>query len=73
MAHEDVRSGGALKHFPGQDLDVHRKIANLGEKTFRWESGTEVHEAKFNYTLNSPAAQLLQILRGWLVSRNTWT
>ena len=37
-----------LKHFQGQDLDVHRKIANLGEKTFRWEFGTEGHEAKFN-------------------------
>src|SRR5690349_1691249 len=55
---------GQLKHFQGQDLDVHRKIANLGEKTFRWESGTEVHEAKFNYTLNSAAAQLLQIFEG---------
>ena len=53
-----------LKHFQGQDLDVHRKIANLGEKTFRWESGAEVHEAKFNYTLNSAAAQLLQIFEG---------
>jgi len=53
-----------LKHFQGQDLDVHRKIANLGEKTFRWESGKEVHEAKFNYTLNSAAAQLLQIFEG---------
>ncbi|PYU78543.1 MAG: hypothetical protein DMG51_18630 [Acidobacteria bacterium] len=30
-----------LKHFQGLDLDVHRKIANLGEKTFRWESGPE--------------------------------
>jgi len=38
VAHKDVRSGGAIKIFPGQDLDVHRKIANLGEKTFRWES-----------------------------------
>src|SRR5579863_2453669 len=28
-----------LKDFEGQDLDVHRKIANLGEKTFRWEQG----------------------------------
>ena len=55
---------GQLKHFQGQDLDVHRKIANLGEKTFRWESGAEVHEAKFNYTLNSAAAQLLQIFEG---------
>jgi hypothetical protein len=53
-----------LKHFQGQDLDVHRRIANLGEKTFRWESGAEVHETKFNYTLNSAAAQLLQIFEG---------
>jgi hypothetical protein len=53
-----------LKHFQGQDLDVHRKIANLGEKTFRWESGAEVHETKFNYTLNPAATQLLQIFEG---------
>ena len=53
-----------LNHFDGQDLDVHRKIANLGEKTFRWESGSEVHETKFNYTLNSAATQLLQIFEG---------
>jgi hypothetical protein len=53
-----------LKHFQGQDLDVHRKIANLGEKTFRWESGAEIHETKFNYTLNSAATQLLQIFEG---------
>ena len=34
-----------LKYFQGQDqyLDVHRRIANLGEKTFRWEKGTESH------------------------------
>ena len=53
-----------LKHFQGQDLDVHRKIANLGEKTFRWESGSEVHEAKFNDTWNLAAAQLWQIFEG---------
>lgn len=53
-----------LKHFQGQDLDVHRKIANLGEKTFRWESGAEVHETKFNYTLNPAAAELLRIFEG---------
>jgi len=45
-------------------LDVHRKIANLGEKTFRWEQGSEAHEVKFNYTLNSTASQLLQIFEG---------
>jgi hypothetical protein len=53
-----------LNRFQGQDLDVHRKIANLGEKTFRWEHGSEVHEVKFNYTLNSTASQLLQIFEG---------
>jgi hypothetical protein len=53
-----------LNHFQGQDLDVHRKIANLGEKTFRWEKGANAHEVKFNYTLNSSAAQLLQIFEG---------
>lgn len=53
-----------LNRFQGQDLDVHRKIAYLGEKTFRWEQGLEVHETKFNYTLNSAANQLLQIFEG---------
>jgi hypothetical protein len=55
---------GRLNHFRGQDLDVHRKIANLGEKTFRWEQGSEAHGTKFNYTLNSTANQLMQIFEG---------
>jgi hypothetical protein len=53
-----------LHHFQGLDLDVHRKIANLGEKTFRWEKGSQKFETKFNYTLNSPASQLLLIFEG---------
>jgi hypothetical protein len=53
-----------LHHFQGLDLDVHRKIANLGEKTFRWEQGSQKFETKFNYTLNSAATQLLQIFEG---------
>jgi len=53
-----------LHHFQGLDLEVHRKIANLGQKTFRWESAEETHEAKFNYTLNPAASQLLQIFEG---------
>ena len=55
---------GELNHFRGQDLDVHRKIANLGEKTFRWENDSETYESKFNYTLNSAATQLLRIFEG---------
>src|SRR5260370_19406452 len=53
-----------LHDFQSLDLDVHRKIANLGEKTFRWEQGGVSHETKFNYTLNSAATRLLQIFEG---------
>jgi hypothetical protein len=55
---------GQLNNFQGQDLDVHRKIANLGEKTFRWELAGKSYEATFNYTLNAAASQLLQIFEG---------
>ncbi len=53
-----------LNYFKRLDLDVHRKIANLGEKTFRWERGSEAYEVKFNYTVNTEASQLLQICEG---------
>jgi predicted RND superfamily exporter protein len=53
-----------LNYFNSLDLDIHRKIANLGEKTFRWERGSEAHEVKFNYTVNTAASQLLQICEG---------
>jgi hypothetical protein len=55
---------GQLNYFKGADLDVHRKIANLGEKTFRWEAGGQSYEVKFNYTINPVATQLLQICEG---------
>lgn len=53
-----------LHYFKGLDLDVHRRIANLGEKTFRWDEGAQSNEVKFNYTLNPSATQLLQICEG---------
>jgi len=53
-----------LHNFDKANLDVHRKIANLGEKTFRYEKGTEIHEVSFNYTLSTPANQLLDIFEG---------
>ena len=52
---------GKLRDFQGVDLEVHRRIANLGEKTFRYTKGSEVHETTFNYTLDTNAAQLLDI------------
>lgn len=53
-----------LRNFKGLDLDVHRRIANLGEKTFRYEKAGESHEVKFNYTLDDSATQLLNIFEG---------
>lgn len=53
-----------LHNFVGADLDVHRRIADLGEKTFRYEKGGELHEAHYNYTLNRSAAQLALIFEG---------
>lgn len=53
-----------LRNFQSVDLDVHRRIANLGEKTFRYEKSGETHEVKFNYTLDDSATQLLNIFEG---------
>jgi hypothetical protein len=53
-----------LHNFQGVDLEVHRRIANLGEKTLRYERGGETHEVKFNYTLDDSATQLLNLFEG---------
>jgi hypothetical protein len=53
-----------LHNFQGVDLDIHRRIANLGEKTFQYTKGSESHEVKFNYTLDESATQLLNIFEG---------
>jgi len=55
---------GKLHDFDGVDLEVHRRIANLGEKTFRYEKGSEAHEVKFNYSLDGSATQLVDIFEG---------
>jgi hypothetical protein len=53
-----------LHNFQGVDLDIHRRIANLGEKSFRYDKGGETHEVKFNYTLDDSASQLTVIFEG---------
>lgn len=55
---------GKLHNFQGADLDVHKRIANLGEKTLRYEKGGETHETTFNYTIDPVATQLLDIFEG---------
>ena len=53
-----------LHDFQGIDLEVHRRLANLGEKTFRYQKGAEEHAATFNYTIDPNATQLLGIFEG---------
>jgi hypothetical protein len=53
-----------LHNFQGIDLEVHRRLANLGEKTFIYDSGAEKHETTFNYTLDDSATQLVNIFEG---------
>lgn len=55
---------GELHNFDGLDLDVHRKIADLGQKTFHYEKGAEVHETHYNYTLDRTAMQLALVFEG---------
>jgi hypothetical protein len=53
-----------LHNFEGLNLEVHRRIANLGDKTFKYEKNGEVHEVHFNFTLDSSASQLLDVFEG---------
>jgi len=53
-----------LNRFNGAELDVKRRIANLGQKTFRYEGPEGNYEATFNYTTNTAASQLHQLFEG---------
>jgi hypothetical protein len=50
-----------LHDFDDVDIEMHHRIANLGQKTFTYQRGAETHSVTFNYTLNDSAAQLLAI------------
>ena len=53
-----------LNDFKGVDLEMHRRIANLGQKTLSYSRGSESHQVTFNYTLNRDAVQLMTIFEG---------
>jgi hypothetical protein len=53
-----------LNNFQNVDLEVHRRLANLGAKTLVYEKGAEKHETDFNYTLDDSATQLVNIFEG---------
>ncbi|HMD97783.1 MAG TPA: hypothetical protein VKM93_10710 [Terriglobia bacterium] len=47
-----------LSDFHTVDLESHRKVADLGQKTFIYEVGGQKHSAEFNYTINRDARDL---------------
>jgi hypothetical protein len=53
-----------LNNFQNVDLEVHRRLANLGAKTLLYEKGAEKHQTDFNYTLDDTATQLVNIFEG---------
>jgi hypothetical protein len=53
-----------LNNFQNVDLDVHRRLANLGAKTLLYQKGAEKHQTDFNYTLDDTATQLVNIFEG---------
>lgn len=64
LAQRIFQLAATLHDFQGVALEAHRRIANLGQKTLRYDNGGETHEATFNYTLNDSANQLLDIFEG---------
>lgn len=64
LVHKMFELADSLHDFQGVDLDVHRRIADLGQKMFIYKKGSETHEVTFNYTLNNSAQQLLAIFEG---------
>jgi hypothetical protein len=52
---------GQLNNFQSINLDSHKKVANLGEKTFTYQQGEDVNRVVFNYTENRVARELADL------------
>jgi len=66
LAHRIFELAAKLHNFDGINLEISHRIANLGQKTFQYDRGSESHSATFNYTTDESASQLLQIFDGLL-------
>lgn len=52
---------GQLHDFRGIQLESHKKVANLGEKTFTYQQGGALNRVVFNYTENRTARDLVDV------------
>jgi len=57
VASEMFQIADRLDHF-NKPLESGMKVANMGEKTLRWEGGGATSESKFNYSTNEDAKLL---------------
>jgi hypothetical protein len=53
---------GQLHNFQSVDLESHKKVANLGQKSLTYQQGEGVKQVVFNYTENQMARELVDIL-----------
>lgn len=54
----------AMNDFKSIDLEYHKKVANLGLKTFTFEQGGVKNKAEFNYSLRREAQELAALFEG---------
>ena len=50
-----------LHDFQSIQLESHKRVANLGEKTFTYQQGDDVNRVVFNYTENRIARELVDL------------
>jgi hypothetical protein len=53
-----------LGNFASIDLESHKRVANLGLKTFTFEAEGQKNRCEFNYTLNRQAQELTDLFEG---------
>ena len=53
-----------LGNFASIDLESHKRVANLGLKTFTFEAEGQKKRCEFNYTLNRQAQELTDLFEG---------
>jgi hypothetical protein len=53
---------GQLHNFQSVELESHKKVANLGQKTLTYQQGEDVNRVVFNYTENRIARDLVDLL-----------
>jgi hypothetical protein len=53
---------GQLHNFQSVELESHKKVANLGQKTLTCQQGEDVNRVIFNYTENRIAQELVDLL-----------